>query len=84
MTTTQINIRISKDFLEEVRNYAKFHGYLNVQEFIRDAAREKIYDQYEVREEYLAKLKSKDATTFLSDKEANEFDKELERRAKLE
>jgi hypothetical protein len=84
MATTQINIRVSEDFLEEARNYAKFHGYLNVQEFIRDAAREKIYDQYEVREEYLAKLKSKDATTFLSDEEADEFDKELERRAKLE
>ena len=84
MTTTQINIRVSDDFLEEARNYAKFHGYLNVQEFIRDAAREKIYDQYEVREEYLQKLKSKDATTFLSDEEADEFDKELERRAKLE
>jgi metal-responsive CopG/Arc/MetJ family transcriptional regulator len=84
MTTTQINIRVSEDFLEEARNYAKFHGYLNVQEFIRDAARKKIYEQYQVREEYLQKLKSKDATTFLSDKEADEFDKKLERKTKLE
>lgn len=81
--TTQINIRVSEDFLEEARNYAKHHGYLNVQEFMRDATREKLYKQYEVREEYLSKLKSKDATTFLSDKEADEFDKELEKRAKL-
>lgn len=82
--TTQINIRISEDFLEEARNYAKHHGYLNVQEFIRDAAREKIYGQYEVRNEYLERLNSKDATTFLSDEQADELDKELEKRAELE
>lgn len=82
--TTQINIRVSEDFLDDARDYAKNHGYLNIQEFIRDAAREKIYEQYEVRNEYLEKLNSKDATTFLSDKEADEFDKELENRAKLE
>ncbi len=82
--TTQINIRVSEDFLDDARNYAKKHGYLNLQEFIRDAAREKIYEQYEVRNEYLEKLNSKDANTFLSDEEADEFDKELEKRAKLE
>lgn len=81
---TQINIRVSEDFLDDAKNYAKIHGYLNIQEFIRDAAREKIYEQYEVRNEYLEKLNSKDATTFLSDDEADEFDKELEKRAKLE
>lgn len=82
--TTQINIRVSEDFLDDARNYAKSHGYLNIQEFIRDAAREKIYEQYEVRNEYLEKLNSKDANTFLSDEEADQFDKELEERAKLE
>lgn len=84
MTTTQINIRVSKDFLEEARDYAKFHGYLNVQEFIRDAAREKIYEKYEVREEYLAKLKSKDATTFLSKEESLKFHEEMKKRARLD
>ena len=84
MTTTQINLRISEDFLEDARNYAKSHGYLNIQEFIREAAREKIYEQYEIRPEYLERLNSKEATTFLSDEEADEFDKELEERAKLE
>jgi len=82
--TTQINIRVSEDFLDDARNYARNHGYLNIQEFIRDAAREKIYEQYEVRNEYLEKLNSKDATTFLSDEEADEFDKKLEKIAKLE
>ena len=84
MTTTQINIRVSEDFLEEARNYAKNYGYLNVQEFIREAAREKIYEKYELREEYLTKLKSKDATSFLSDEQADEFDKELEKRSKIQ
>jgi len=84
MTTTQINLRISEDFLEDARNCAKSHGYLNIQEFIREAAREKIYEQYEIRPEYLERLNSKEATTFLSDEEADEFDKELEERAKLE
>ena len=82
--TTQINIRVSEDFLEEAKRYAKSHGYLNIQEFIRDAAREKLYEQYEVRKEYIEKLNSKDATTFLSDKEADKLDRELEKRAKLE
>lgn len=82
--TAQINIRVSEDFLDDARNYAKNHGYLNIQEFIRDAAREKIYEQYEVRNEYLEKLNSKDANTFLSDEEADEFDRELEKRAKIE
>ena len=84
MTTIQINLRVSEDFLENAKNYAKSHGYLNIQEFMREAAREKIYEQYEVRPEYLERLNSKDATTFLSDEEADKFDKELEERARLE
>lgn len=82
--TTQINIRVSQDFLDDARNYAKSHGYLNLQEFIRDVARAKIYEQYEIKNEYLEKLNSKDATIFLSDEEADEFDKDLEKRTNLE
>ena len=37
----------------------------------------------EVRTEYLERLNSKEATTFLSSKETKEFEKELEKRAKL-
>jgi len=79
--TTQINIRLSEDFLDDAKRYAKQYGFLNVQEFMREAAREKIYEQYEVRPEYLKKLQSKEATTFLSDKEAEEFERELEKKA---
>ena len=81
--TTQINIRVSEDFLQNAKKYAKNHGYLNVQEFIRDAAREKLYETREIRPEYLEKLNSKDANTFLSKEESKEFHEELKRRANL-
>jgi hypothetical protein len=81
---TQINIRVSENFLVDAKNYAKNNGYLNIQEFIRSATREKMYEQYELREDYVERLSSKDATTFLSDKEADDFDKELNKKAKLE
>ncbi|MBU1199284.1 MAG: hypothetical protein KKF46_07265 [Nanoarchaeota archaeon] len=81
--TTQINLRITEDFFEQAREYAKINGFLSVQEFFREAAREKVYDKAEIRTEYLEKLNSREATTFLSSKETKEFEKELEKRAKL-
>ncbi|PLW79669.1 hypothetical protein C0585_06770 [Candidatus Woesearchaeota archaeon] len=81
--TTQINLRLSEDFLEQAKEYAKNHGFLNVQEFMREAAREKIFDNFKVREEYLERLNSKDANSFLSDEEADIFEKELKDRANL-
>ena len=50
--TTQINLRVSEEFLNEARRYTKSNGYLNVQEFIREAAREKLYEQEEARVAY--------------------------------
>jgi predicted DNA binding CopG/RHH family protein len=38
----QINLRFSKELLEMARSYAKEQGYLNVQELMREALREKI------------------------------------------
>jgi len=70
----QLNIRVSEEFMTTAKAFAQKKGFLNVQEFIRDAAREQMY---EVRPEFLERLKSKDATTFLSDKEAIALDKEL-------
>ena len=81
--TTQINLRITEDFFEQAREYAKINGFLSVQEFFREAAREKVYGKAEVRTEYLERLNSKEANTFLSSKETVEFEKELEKRAKL-
>ncbi|PIN75643.1 hypothetical protein COV18_02240 [Candidatus Woesearchaeota archaeon CG10_big_fil_rev_8_21_14_0_10_37_12] len=80
----QINLRISEGFLEQAKEYAKNNGFLNVQEFIRDAAREKIFGSMEVRPEYLERLNSIEANTFLSDGESEEFERELKKRAQLE
>ena len=81
--TTQINLRITEDFFEQAREYAKVNGFLSVQEFFREAAREKVYDKSEIRTAYLERLNSQEANTFLSSKETVEFEKELEKRAKL-
>lgn len=81
--TTQINLRITEDFFEQAKQYAQAHGFLNVQEFFREAAREKVFEDVQVRPEYLERLKSKEATTFLSESEAEEFEKELKKRAML-
>ena len=75
--TTQINLRVSEEFLEQAKHYAKTHGFLNIQEFFRETAREKIYDETQVRTEYLDRLNSKEATTFSSEKDSKKFHKEL-------
>lgn len=81
--TTQINLRITEDFFKRAKRYAKVHGFLSIQELFREATREKIYDEVQVRPEYLERLKSREANTFLSERESKEFEKELKRRAGL-
>ena len=75
--TTQINLRITDSFLKQARTYAKNNGFLNVQEFFREAVREKLFEQPQVREDYVKRLKSTEANSFLSDKESKEFEMEL-------
>jgi hypothetical protein len=84
MVATQINLRVNEDFLEQAKQYAKNNGFLSVQEFFREAAREKLFDSSEIKKDYLKRLQSKEANTFLSDKEAEEFENELNKRAMLE
>ena len=79
--TIQINIRISEDFFKRAKEYAKNNGFLNIQEFFRETMRQKIYDENEVKIDYLEKLNCQEATTFLSDKENEEFEKDLNNRA---
>jgi len=79
----QINIRFSEDFLKNAKKYAKEHGYLNIQELIREITREKVYEEENIRNEYMKKLKSKEATTFLSEEESAKFHKEMEKKARL-
>jgi len=82
--TTQINLRFPEELLGNMKTYAQSHGYLNVQEFIRDTVRDKIYEDFELKEDYKKVLKSNDATTFISDKEADELDKQLIIQSNLE
>lgn len=42
---TQINLRLSESMLANVRDYAEANGYDNVQEFIKETVREKIFEQ---------------------------------------
>ncbi|MFT4244239.1 MAG: ribbon-helix-helix domain-containing protein [Candidatus Woesearchaeota archaeon] len=81
--TTQINLRFDDEFLEKVRNHAKSKGFLNIQEFIREAVREKIYEEDNLNVAYLQRLHSKEAQTFVSEDEAQSYEKELEKRANL-
>lgn len=81
--TIQINLRMTEDFLKQAKEYAKNHGFLNIQEFFREAAREKIYDEMEIRPEYIEVLKSKKANTFLSVEESKKYMEELRKKAGL-
>ena len=45
----QINLRIPEDFFEQAKNYAKANGFQNIQEFFREVAREKIYEDIQIR-----------------------------------
>ncbi len=84
MSTSQINLRFSNELLSNAKNYAQENGCLNLQEFIREVVREKVYENADFSKEYLKTLQSREATTFISDKEAEDLDNELERRANLE
>ena len=82
--TTQVNLKFQDSFFDLTKYYADSMGYLSVQEFIREAVRDKIFDNLEIREEYKEVLKSKDATTFSSIEDSKKFMDKLRERAKLE
>ncbi|MFT4343302.1 MAG: hypothetical protein ACMXYE_00985 [Candidatus Woesearchaeota archaeon] len=85
MATSQLNMKFQDTFMEKIKHYANEHGYMSIQELVREAVRDKINTQYEVREEYLEFLRTnKDANTFLSEEESQEFEKLMRERAKLE
>lgn len=55
METKQINLKISKYLLEAAERYAKHFGYRNIQEFIADSMREKIFEKDEFDETLTSK-----------------------------
>jgi len=80
---TQINLKMTDDFFEQADEYAKKHGFMSIQEFIREAVREKLYDEPQIRQEYLDILNSKEANTFLADKDSREFERNLYKKARI-
>jgi len=79
--TTQINLKFQDDFFELAKGYANSRGYMSIQELVRDALREKIFDDLEVRDEYKVVLQSKEANTFLSEEESEKFHDEMRKKA---
>lgn len=81
--TTQINLKFQEDFYKLTKEYAESRGYMSVQELVREALRDKIFSNTEIKEEYERILKSKEASTFLSEKDSEKFHEELKKKAKL-
>ncbi len=79
--TIQINLRMAERFFKDIKEQTEIKGYLNIQEFIREAIREKLYDSFEVKSEYLKTLKSKDATNFKSLEQSKQFIDDLRKKA---
>lgn len=46
--TTQINLRLSDNMIESAKFYAEKHGFSNVQDFIKETIRQKIYDDPDI------------------------------------
>ena len=64
--TTQINLRLPDNMLDSAKSYAQEYGFSNVQDFIKETLREKLFEEGEFsREEIKLVEKLKD----ISDKE---------------
>ncbi|MFT7615261.1 MAG: hypothetical protein ACI8Y7_000064 [Candidatus Woesearchaeota archaeon] len=68
--TTQLNLKFQDNFFLLAQEYANLKGYMSVQELIREALREKIFDELDVKPEYSKILRSKEANTYYSKKES--------------
>ena len=42
---TQISIKLSEKMFDNAKNYAEVHGYDNLQDFIREILREKLFEE---------------------------------------
>jgi len=47
----QINLRLSNNLLASAHTYAKEHGFWNIQEFIKETVREKLFDEPEITQQ---------------------------------
>lgn len=81
---TQINLKFQDDFYDLTKEYANSRGYMSIQELVRDALREKIYDDLDLREEYKQVLNSDDANSFSSVEHSKNYIESLRKKAKNE
>ena len=51
---TQINVRLPEKVLVSTKSYVEEHGFSSIQEFIKEAIREKIFEKPELSKEELA------------------------------
>lgn len=56
-TATQINVRLSDKVLNKASNYARKHGFSNIQELIKESLREKLFGKPIITEEELMLVK---------------------------
>ena len=57
MSATQINLRLPDTLLSSAKSYATEFGYSNVQDFIKETIREKLYEEGEFSNEELSLIK---------------------------
>ena len=50
---TQINVRLPEKVLTSAQTYAEEHGFNSIQEFIKEAIREKLFEKPEISKEEL-------------------------------
>ena len=50
---TQINVRLPEKVLVSAQSYAEQHGFSSIQEFIKEAIREKLFEKSEISKEEL-------------------------------
>ena len=80
---TQMNLKFKDDFYQVVKQYADSRGYMSVQELIREAVRDKIFDNLDMKESYKQVLQSDDANTFLGEKESEDFLNKLRKKSQF-
>lgn len=81
--TTQINIKFQDDFYALTKNFADSRGYMSIQELIREALRDKIFDELELHPDLHKHLLSKEATTFIGQEETEKLFHEIRKKAGL-
>ena len=54
---TQINLRLPEKVLVSAKSYMEEHGFSTLQEFIKEAIREKLFDELEISKEELTLVK---------------------------